>query len=184
MSTTDSLNGGKFDTTLPRHCPPDMVIVPFTWYTLSKKQFGVVFRDAIIFSADNKSGALLRYSQASESTEQVDNGAVAILEGCGTKITYVMKFRGHKSFKTQKYSGTGRSPNRIANNREKILSQVTEVMGEFIEKMKHESTAGPLQFGAGGIELEDLYLLELRQVSKASFQPIFAVKKDRATWET
>lgn len=41
----------------------------------------------------------------------------------------------------------------------------------------------PLFFGAGGVGLEDLYLLEIRQVAKASFQPILAVKKERAVWE-
>ena len=51
--------------------------------------------------------------------------------------------------------------------------------------MQYEVATGShaLRFGPGGIEIKDLYLLELRQVSRASVQPIFAVEKHRATWE-
>ena len=34
----------------------------------------------------------------------------------------------------------------------------------------------PVQFGDGGIKLEDLVILELRHVAKSSFQPIFGLK--------
>jgi hypothetical protein len=34
-----------------------------------------------------------------------------------------------------------------------------------------------IRFGAGGILLQDLFLVELRQVSRSSFQPIFAIRK-------
>lgn len=52
--------------------------------------------------------------------------------------------------------------------------------------MQYQEVTGPfkLRFGPnGGITLEDLYLLELQQVSRASFQPILAVKKERAAWK-
>ena len=36
------------------------------------------------------------------------------------------------------------------------------------------------RFGPGHIELQDLYLVELRQVSQASFQPVLAIRRDAA----
>lgn len=49
--------------------------------------------------------------------------------------------------------------------------------------MQYQEVSGPVLFGPKGtIMLEDLYLLELQQVSRASFQPVFAVKKELATW--
>lgn len=49
-------------------------------------------------------------------------------------------------------------------------------------KMRHQNVTGALRFGPNGITLEDLYLLELRPVSRSSFQPILAVKKEHVTW--
>lgn len=45
-----------------------------------------------------------------------------------------------------------------------------------------QDSENPLFFGTSGVSLEDLYILEIRQVAKASFQPILAVKKERALW--
>ena len=49
-------------------------------------------------------------------------------------------------------------------------------------KIKYHVSTDPqaFRFGADAIELKDLYLLELRQVSRASFQPVFAVKRNLA----
>lgn len=40
--------------------------------------------------------------------------------------------------------------------------------------MQREQDTGLFRFGPDGIQLEHLFLMELRQMSKSSFQPVFA----------
>ena len=103
---------------------------------------------------------------------------------------------GFRPFRVQKYLGSRHHGILVASNRRKIFHQVAEAMEAFLQyvsaarfsqrttihvgaQIQHERH-GTLFSENGGIRLDDLYLLEVRHVAKASFQPIFAVKEGYA----
>jgi hypothetical protein len=59
------------------------------------------------------------------------------------------------------------------------MIQRTNALMRKPNQTEREICTGPLQFGLGGIQLEDLFLVELRHVSKSSFQPILAIESAR-----
>ncbi|KAI0818896.1 hypothetical protein BC629DRAFT_1588219 [Irpex lacteus] len=165
------------------HCPPHLVIVPQSLYTISKRQYLCTIRPPMVFSANGTPGVQLHSSPDDSALSVLDHETTPLFEGCGTKIAIVSHFLGYPRFQRQKYAGTGRGDNAAPNNRRKVLAQVAEVMQAFLEQMQYQEVSGLVLFGPKGtIMLEDLYLLELQQVSRASFQPVFAVKKELATW--
>ena len=102
---------------------------------------------------------------------------------------------GFRPFRVQKYLGSRHHGIPVASNRRKIFHQLAEAMEAFLQyvsaarfsqrttihvgaQIQHERH-GTLFSENGGIRLDDLYLLEVRHVAKASFQPIFAVKEGR-----
>ncbi|KAI0084198.1 hypothetical protein BDY19DRAFT_997915 [Irpex rosettiformis] len=88
---------------------------------------------------------------------------------------------GYISGFEQKYAYTHRSS---GMTRAKIVTQVAGVMRGFFEYVKYTHTTEPQwSLGPEGrIKFEDIYLVELRQVSKATFQPILAYKpRDAST---
>ncbi|KAI0693730.1 hypothetical protein BC835DRAFT_1415749 [Cytidiella melzeri] len=154
-------------------CPPDKVVVPFELYSINRRQFGQKMKLPALFSVRGERGASLGRTSANE----LDDKDASMFEGCGTKVSYVIKIHGYQAFKIQKYAYTRRHGKKKSCDRAKVLKQVAEVMEAFIDFNKHQQRTGSesVQFGDGGIQLQDLYLLELRHVSQSSFQPIFAI---------
>ncbi|KIP02796.1 hypothetical protein PHLGIDRAFT_37731 [Phlebiopsis gigantea 11061_1 CR5-6] len=105
-----------------------------------------------------------------------------LLEGFGTKVTYRLEWPGYMGFNKQKHALRA---TRVKESitRSKMAIHVAEVMKEFIETNLNVQENAPQptndpnwRVGNGFIELSDLYLLEIHQVSKASLQPVIAYR--------
>ncbi|KAI0086289.1 hypothetical protein BDY19DRAFT_995900 [Irpex rosettiformis] len=91
-----------------------------------------------------------------------------VLQGTGTKYTIVVHIKGQERFAKQKYSSLSSGPRTLGG----VARQIAEVVEEYIDKMQFNgpSDGDMWRLGPDNIKFEDLYLLELHQVSKASFQ--------------
>ncbi|KAI0086284.1 hypothetical protein BDY19DRAFT_1058875 [Irpex rosettiformis] len=159
-------------------CPPSpLVIVPYRPYKLPKRQFGRKHEPlAITFTMKGQPGVSLGLSAGAPAG--IDYSHQPVFEGCGTKVTFVIQIGKLNPYKPQKYAYSRRNGEQTANNRAMVVKQISEVMKGFIETIRWEQGEGASWFMEGGIKIKDLYLTELRQVGKASFQPIFAVAEE------
>ncbi|KAI0084017.1 hypothetical protein BDY19DRAFT_602113 [Irpex rosettiformis] len=160
--------------------PSPLVIVPYRPYKLPKKQFGRKHKPPITFTTKGRPGVSLGLSAGAPAG--IDYSHQSVFEGCGTKVTFVIQIGKLNPYKPQKYAYSRRNGEQTANNRAKVVKQISEVMEGFIETIRWEQGEGASWFMEGGIKIKDLYLTELRQVGKASFQPIFAVAEEHAIW--
>ncbi|KAF7797982.1 hypothetical protein EIP86_009189 [Pleurotus ostreatoroseus] len=92
------------------------------------------------------------------------------LEGFG------VKWPGYGSFNRQKHALRA-TREKESVTRAKMAVHVAEVIKDFIQEMESMHTTEPAwRVGSGYIALEDLYLLEIHQVAKASLQPVIAYR--------
>ncbi|KAI0797328.1 hypothetical protein BC629DRAFT_1503137 [Irpex lacteus] len=92
------------------------------------------------------------------------------------KVTYRIEWPGYESYNKQKHALRA-TREKQSVNLAKVATHVAEVMKEFINDMKDQPSAEPhWSVGPGGIDFDDLYLLEVRQVAKASLQPVIAYR--------
>ncbi|EKM57257.1 uncharacterized protein PHACADRAFT_254932 [Phanerochaete carnosa HHB-10118-sp] len=99
-----------------------------------------------------------------------------LLEGFGVKVTYRIEWPGYGAFGKQKHALRA-TREKESITRAKMAIHVAEVMKDFIEEMTPLSTSDPSwRVGERYIEFEDLYLLEIHHVAKASLQPVIAYR--------
>ncbi|KAI0689334.1 hypothetical protein BC835DRAFT_1369370 [Cytidiella melzeri] len=98
------------------------------------------------------------------------------LQGFGTKVTYRIEWPGYDSYNKQKHAlRATREKQSVCLS--KIATHVAEVMQEFVKEMNGQATTDPRwRVGPEYIDFEDMYLVEVRQVAKASLQPIIAYR--------
>ncbi|KAI0090690.1 hypothetical protein BDY19DRAFT_992115 [Irpex rosettiformis] len=97
----------------------------------------------------------------------------------GTKYTIQIHIEGQIKFSKQKYSKYRDSLRTLGG----VARQVAEVVKEYIEKTEHNipnPAKDRWRLGPGYIEFEDIYLKELCQVSKASWQVVLGYHHDRS----
>ncbi|KAI0089612.1 hypothetical protein BDY19DRAFT_113380 [Irpex rosettiformis] len=98
------------------------------------------------------------------------------LQGFGMKVTYRIEWPGYDSYNKQKHALRATRLKQSVSLA-KVATHVAEVMKDFINDMKEQPSAEPhWTVGPGGIDFDDLYLLEVRQVAKASLQPVIAYR--------
>ncbi|EKM55642.1 uncharacterized protein PHACADRAFT_256409 [Phanerochaete carnosa HHB-10118-sp] len=105
----------------------------------------------------------------------LDGAQDLFFDGCGTKITYRILVDGYREFSKQMNAQRRYRGLTLPISRSKVAKQIAQVVSKFIECASEVTANSELRFGPGYITLDQIYLVELRQVSSASFQPILAV---------
>lgn len=129
----------------------DLVLLPYERY-VTKKQYGLQKQlSAFFFVVEGHLGVPLQFAR-SGNLHRLDGRDTPMFEGCGTKITYVVKVSvrlhlntliihlsshaqivDYDTLKVQKYSRIRRHGSYVSNSREKVVSQVANVMEEYIQ---------------------------------------------------
>ncbi|KAI0339811.1 hypothetical protein BDW22DRAFT_1360831 [Trametopsis cervina] len=93
---------------------------------------------------------------------------------CGSKYRIVVHPEGQPKFALQK-SAQGRDAR--GNALGKIARQVAEVVEAYADEMTQRAPGrnDSWRIGTGYIEFKDIYLLELQQISLASFMPVLGI---------
>jgi len=151
------------------------VVVPQRQYSANIQRNHTFSIGPLMFMTSRGKGIRLADLQA-----RVDVGLVhrdlQPLEGFGTKVTYRIEWPGYDSFNKQKHAlRATRAKESVSLH--KIALHVAEVMKAFIQEAAGQpSSEQAWRVGPGYIEFEDLYLLEVHQVAKASLQPVIAYR--------
>lgn len=99
-----------------------------------------------------------------------------LLEGFGMKVTYRIEWPGYVAFGKQKHALRA-TREKESITRAKMAIHVAEVVKDFIEEMAPLNTHDQAwRVGPNYITFEDLYLLEIHHVAKASLQPVLAYR--------
>jgi len=154
--------------------------LPYKPYEARKKQFGVTLKPPVYFSMKGHQGVPLAKA-LHKDLSGLDHKHTTLYSGCGTKVSFLIQMDGYQPYTHQKYTHTRQHGESCAMDLAKVATQIAEVMSDFIDKRKLEKSSGQYNFGPNGIQLEDLYLLELHHVSKSSFQPVFGILRNAST---
>ncbi|GJE86969.1 hypothetical protein PsYK624_030520 [Phanerochaete sordida] len=111
------------------------------------------------------------------SLDYLNHSEDQLFAGCGTKVTYRIMADGYREFAKQMNAQRRVRGQTVPIRRSKVAKQVAQVVEKFIEWASDMSVNPGLRFGPHNITINDIYLVELRQVSPASFQPILAVRR-------
>ncbi|KAI0340505.1 hypothetical protein BDW22DRAFT_376903 [Trametopsis cervina] len=136
--------------------------------TPRRKQYGVVFRPPLEFKTPQGGPFLLAAALGDHIEDSLSGSDVPIFSGSGTKYSIIIQFAGLPQLSRQKYAHDKSGPNTVG----KVARQVAEVMLEYIDKNQNYDT---WQSRYNNIAFENIYLLRMTQVSKASFQCEFGI---------
>ncbi|KAI0085405.1 hypothetical protein BDY19DRAFT_445710 [Irpex rosettiformis] len=159
----------------PVQAPPAPVEIPQEEYRANGAQtLYIASQAAIEFWVNGHKG--IRVTDAlDENYVGLDDPNARLLESVRDKVSIRIEVAGYTSFVTQKYVRRT-TEGRESISRRRLATKLAEVVKAFVQKNSGVTPQGlnRLQFGPGYIQLEDIYLLEVRHVSKGSLQPILA----------
>ncbi|KAI0086758.1 hypothetical protein BDY19DRAFT_327483 [Irpex rosettiformis] len=94
-----------------------------------------------------------------------------VMNAVSTKVSYKVEWIGYKPLSKQKYARRVKG----RQSRSKIARQVAEIVSEFVNDRARCQTSQPLwRIGRGSIEYANLYLMEIKRVSKSTWVPVLA----------
>lgn len=111
----------------------------------------------------------------SRNLDYLDNPKDRLFAECGTKVTYRVLVDEYPDFYKQMNAQRRKGGKAVPILRSKVVKQIAQVVSKFIDGASKMTSNSELRFGPGFITIDQIYLVELRQVSPASFQPILAV---------
>ncbi|KAJ3542970.1 hypothetical protein NM688_g5916 [Phlebia brevispora] len=171
----------------------DTIIVPQRQYAVNIQRNHTHNIETVQYVVNGMPGISLRDAQA-HNFRGLSSAEDRPLEGFGVKVTYRIEWPGYGSFNRQKHALRA-TREKESVTRAKMAVHVAEVMKDFIQvrtvaaadkpfpdfpvvqEMESMPTTEPAwRVGSGHITLEDLYLLEIHQVAKASLQPVIAYR--------
>ncbi|KAI0818897.1 hypothetical protein BC629DRAFT_1588220 [Irpex lacteus] len=170
------------DLTGDLHCLIPFVKIPnAAQQPVARRQYGFQLQDPLHFIAPN--GRPFRLATAYE--ERGLQGLLLnhnhhVLETAGTKYTILIHIEGQQKFTKQKYAHLRNGLRTLGG----VAKQIAEVVEEYIDHTRHNvpsQTDDTWRLGPGYIDFNDLYLLELRHVAKASYQVILGCNANAVT---
>ncbi|KAI0340503.1 hypothetical protein BDW22DRAFT_376468 [Trametopsis cervina] len=152
----------------------DLIPISTNTHRVRRKQWGVVTRPPLLFQTVD--GHAFRLKDAFVNSESLDRHDQQVLQGMSTKYSIIINLEGQPVYSRQKYAHAG-GRRKQSNTLGKVARQIAEVVQAYIENDMHRQT-GDTQWrlGGEGLGFDDLYLLELHQVSKSSFEPVFGIR--------
>jgi len=144
----------------------------------TRKQYGIKYNAPLLFRRrDGLPLSLRAASVMSELSQQLVDYDEEVLEKCGTKISYLIHLQGQEKFTRQKYAHRRKGKQRYPHTLAKVAQQILEVVQEYIEltMLKNPTDDDTWRLGPGHIAFEDIVLLGLEQVTKATFRPVLGV---------
>ncbi|KAI0821149.1 hypothetical protein BC629DRAFT_430466 [Irpex lacteus] len=136
-----------------------------------RKQYGVIYHSPITFY--DPAGDWLRLMKAYDGQNihlylRDHSSPVMQLADMGAKYTIVIHIQGRRKFSVQKYSALQNQPRTLAS----VAKQVAEVVEAYIDETQYDERfdKDTWRLGPDYIKFEDLHLIELRQITKASWQ--------------
>ncbi|KAI0697164.1 hypothetical protein BC835DRAFT_1305346 [Cytidiella melzeri] len=136
----------------------------------SRTQHEFIGYPAIEFWVDGRQGVRLLDALQGDLTG-LAGCVVEVMHSSSAKVSYRIEWPGYSSFTRQKYARRVRG----LQDRSKIARQVAEVVNEFMSDRARYVPAQPgWRVGRGFIEYGQVYLLELRRISRSTWVPVLA----------
>ncbi|KAI0693731.1 hypothetical protein BC835DRAFT_1415750 [Cytidiella melzeri] len=139
-----------------------------------RKQYGFRLREPLVFRSHQ--GQPLRLAVAFDQIKLKETLLycdMPVLKTDAAKYTIVVHTHGQNKFRKQKWAmNTKRTPLTMG----KVARHVAEVVTDLIEESERQYPGedDSCRLGPGYIDFEDIYLCELRQITKASYLAILA----------
>ncbi|KAI0781565.1 hypothetical protein BC629DRAFT_565782 [Irpex lacteus] len=171
LNISDVQRGIELARTTQQTLVPNLVRVRQTNAQPSRPRNRFARIPAVEFHAGNAQGIRL-FDALQNNFSDLVNPYIEVMEAVGDKVSYIIEWPGYPPLKKQMNVRRKKG----VQSRSRIAQQVAEMVEAFIEDTRNYISSKPKwQLGQGCMVFENLYLVEVKRISKATWAVGLAV---------